>query len=172
MNRAWALVGVALVLALAFSFVRWFLYPTTDEPFDEGPVVVLGTDPTRVEWALELLPDPSPGRELLLSHPVESALDDLGTGCAVASVRCIRPVPVSTWGEAQAVADLATAEGWPTVTVVTSRFHLTRSRLLFERCVDVPVALVGPEGSGRVPFGLAVREAAATVVSAVAYHDC
>jgi hypothetical protein len=171
-RRGWTLGALAVLLASSVTFVRLFLYPTSDQPFDEGPVVVLGDDPRRVAWALDSLSVPSDGQELILSHPDESAVGALGTDCTVASVRCIRPLPVSTWGEAQTAADLADAEDWSQVTVVTSRFHLTRSRLLFERCVDVPVALVGPQDTGRVPIGLAVREAAATLVSAIGYHDC
>jgi hypothetical protein len=172
-RRAATVVALLVTVAVvAGVFVRGFVYPVSDQPFDEGPVVVLGDDPRRVEWALETLPGPSDQRELILSHPNESAVEDLGAGCALTSIRCVRPVPVSTWGEAQEVATLAHAEGWLEVTVVTSRFHLSRSRLLFERCVDVPVALVGPQESGRVPIRLALREAAATLVSALGYHDC
>jgi hypothetical protein len=163
-----ALVAIALVAAM---FVRGFVLPQPEEPLTDGPVLVLGGSPGRVDVATRLLPEPSADRPLVLSHHAADQYEAMGGSCETTHVRCIRPQPVSTWGEAQAAAAMAQGEGWPAVTVVTDDFHLPRSRLLMRRCLDVPVRLVGT-GGGRVPIGLAVREAAATLVSAVGYHDC
>jgi uncharacterized SAM-binding protein YcdF (DUF218 family) len=59
------------------------------------------------------------------------------------SVTCFSPDPDSTRGEARRVADLARERGWKRVLVVTSRFHVTRARMLFDSCTDIDVDAVG-----------------------------
>jgi uncharacterized SAM-binding protein YcdF (DUF218 family) len=58
-------------------------------------------------------------------------------------VLCFRPDPYSTRGEARAVARMAAVRGWRSVVVVTSTYHVTRARLLFDRCVDARVRVTG-----------------------------
>jgi uncharacterized SAM-binding protein YcdF (DUF218 family) len=60
-----------------------------------------------------------------------------------ARVVCFKPVPFSTRGEARAVGRLARARGWTRVVVVTSTFHVTRTRLLFHRCYAGRLWVVG-----------------------------
>jgi uncharacterized SAM-binding protein YcdF (DUF218 family) len=59
------------------------------------------------------------------------------------SVACFTPDPDSTRGEARKVAELAKKHRWKRVLLVTSRFHVTRARRLFDRCTDVDVDAVG-----------------------------
>jgi uncharacterized SAM-binding protein YcdF (DUF218 family) len=47
---------------------------------------------------------------------------------------CFRADPISTRGEARALARLAREHGWDDVVVVTSDFHVFRARLILERC--------------------------------------
>lgn len=115
---------------------------------------------------------PTAERPWVLSHPSAHDWGILGRDCDDEFVYCIYPEPVSTWGEAQEVARMAEAGDWPAATVVTSDFHLARSRLLFQRCLGVPIALVGPGTTERVPLERASYEAAAAAVSAAFYHDC
>jgi hypothetical protein len=166
---ATALVATALVAA-AVS-LRPFLLPEGEPPLAEGPVVALGSSTPRVEFAAAIVDRSASERVLILSHPPQ-AEQAPGGRCDDPGVRCIWPQPVSTWGEAQAIARLAAEEGWAGVTVVTDDFHLPRSRSLFRRCLDVPVHLVGTGSTGRVPLSQAFREAAATLVSAVVYRGC
>src|SRR5438093_1486607 len=58
-------------------------------------------------------------------------------------VVCFMPVPFSTRGEARAIGQLARARGWNRVVVVTSTFHVTRTRLLFHRCYAGRLWVVG-----------------------------
>jgi uncharacterized SAM-binding protein YcdF (DUF218 family) len=60
-----------------------------------------------------------------------------------ARVICFDPLPYSTQGEARAVHRLAAKLRWRSVVVVTSTFHVTRAKLLFRRCLDIPVFVVG-----------------------------
>jgi uncharacterized SAM-binding protein YcdF (DUF218 family) len=62
---------------------------------------------------------------------------------AGARVLCFEATPYSTRGEAETVGRLAVARGWRSVVVVSSTFHLTRAKLLFDRCYDGRLWLVG-----------------------------
>jgi uncharacterized SAM-binding protein YcdF (DUF218 family) len=56
---------------------------------------------------------------------------------------CFDAVPFSTQGEARTIARLARERGWRSVVVVTSRFHVTRAHMLFRRCLELPLYVVG-----------------------------
>ena len=58
-------------------------------------------------------------------------------------VLCFTPNPNSTRGEAEEVARLAARRGWDSIAVVTSNYHVFRSRILFRRCYKGRVAVVG-----------------------------
>ncbi len=58
-------------------------------------------------------------------------------------VLCFWPRPDSTRGEARGVERLARRYGWRSIVLVTSRFHVTRARMLFRRCLDARVDAVG-----------------------------
>jgi uncharacterized SAM-binding protein YcdF (DUF218 family) len=59
------------------------------------------------------------------------------------SVICFTPRPNSTRGEAAEVARLARRDHWRSIAVVTSTYHVFRSRLLFRRCFEGKLAVVG-----------------------------
>ena len=54
-------------------------------------------------------------------------------------VICFSPDPYSTRGEAEGVARLARKHHWRSLVVVTSRYHVFRSRILFKRCFKGPL---------------------------------
>jgi uncharacterized SAM-binding protein YcdF (DUF218 family) len=111
-------------------------------PLPSGPVLVLGGNRTRVEVALALDAVRVEGRELIASADAADDLVLLGRDCDEPGIRCVVPDPSSTRGEARLAARLAAEEGWPGLTVVTSRWHLHRTRLHFEACLDIPLAIV------------------------------
>jgi len=111
-------------------------------PLASGPVMVLGGNLTRVEVALALDAVRVEGRELIASADAADDLVLLGRDCDEPGIRCVVPDPSSTRGEARLAARLAAEEGWPGLTVVTSRWHLHRTRLHFEACLDIPLAIV------------------------------
>ena len=45
------------------------------------------------------------------------------------------------------MAELARKDGWQRVLLVTSRFHVTRARMLFDRCLAADVDAVGVDYS-------------------------
>jgi hypothetical protein len=56
----------------------------------------------------------------------------------------------STRGEAETIGRLARANHWRRVTVVTSSFHVTRARILLERCHAGPLTVVGVRPGGKL----------------------
>jgi uncharacterized SAM-binding protein YcdF (DUF218 family) len=62
-------------------------------------------------------------------------------------VVCFHPDPYSTHGEADSFARLARKHGWTSVVVVSSRYHLVRARMLFERCFAGRVEIASPDGT-------------------------
>ncbi len=62
-------------------------------------------------------------------------------------VICITPDPDSTQGEARAFARLAEREGWRSVALATSTYHVSRATLLVGRCFEGTIFTVRASGS-------------------------
>lgn len=182
---------LAVLGSLAFAWaiaVHGFQHPMSDEPLDDGPIVVLGGDPQRLDVALTLRAerdDPA----LVLFHDLADHWLEAGEDCDRdeidgdgvdrdevdrGEVLCAWPEPVSTYGEARLLGRLQRERDWGGVTVVTSGFHTTRTRSVFQRCVDGPIAVVASDGASghRISVFRASHEAAATLVSVLIHRDC
>lgn len=142
--RSVGLVGAATLVLLLVS-LPLFVMPSVDEPEDvraapvDAVVVLGGGQGERIATALSLvarLPEPAP--QLLLSVPYAPPLLDCGApiGQPDLQVRCLVPEPRTTAGEASTVTALAAEAGWRRLVVVTSDYHVTRSRRLFARCAE------------------------------------
>jgi uncharacterized SAM-binding protein YcdF (DUF218 family) len=59
-----------------------------------------------------------------------------------ADVICFRPPDLDTRGEAEAISRLIEANGWRSVTVVTSSYHVTRAGRLIRQCTTADVQMV------------------------------
>lgn len=158
-------LAVALVLALLLALLAPALADPTwravwgelDAPSPrtaapDGPVMVLGGSPARLPLALALPGVPGPSRPLIVSG---SAVDDwraTGATCSAAHVVCVEPDPSSTYGEALTLAALAEERGWDAgpITVITSEFHVPRTRWQFAACTDLDVVVPSP-GAGPAP---------------------
>ena len=144
----WILIVLGvLVIAWVLATVRVVLVPTEDEVGQADAVVVLsGSKHERLDRGLELVRE-GVAPVLVISgglDPRQPRANELcRDGDEGFSVTCFTPDPDSTRGEARKVADLARENGWKRVLVVTSRFHVTRARMLFDRCTDVDVDAVG-----------------------------
>ena len=136
------LAAGAVVLTLRFVF-----FPTEDEVGHADAVVVLsGSKHERLDGGLALMAKGA-APVLVISNgldPTQPRAPGLchhgGNGFQVI---CFTPDPDSTRGEAEAVGRLAREHRWKRILLVTSRFHVTRARMLFDRCVDGDVDAVG-----------------------------
>lgn len=138
-------LGLTVLALVAVTAFRVATEPTGDQGFGDGPIVTLGGGARdRLDTALGLRQPTD--RVLVLSGNAILRYTAWGGSCGEPTTICMLARPLSTFGEAQGVADLVVEHGWPHVTIVTSDFHAFRTRRLFERCVGVPVAVIGVPG--------------------------
>jgi len=146
-TRIAALVAApgAAIAAVAISFVPFVRPSEPDLPSHADAVVVLSGDHgERLSIAGPLL-DSKVAPTLVFDGTSDGgAQDRLCAGApAPYEVICLRPVPDNTRAEARALANLARSHGWRQLVVVTSTQHVVRSRILFGRCFDGRVTVIG-----------------------------
>jgi uncharacterized SAM-binding protein YcdF (DUF218 family) len=91
---------------------------------------------------------------------------------AHARVLCFEARPYSTEGEAKTVERLVREHRWSHIVVVTSRFHVTRAHMLFRRCYDGGLSMVGvPTAWWRLPVEW-VSETGKMLVQLTAQRAC
>jgi len=147
--------GVALLAVSVVPFVR----PQTSEPTRADAVVVLSGDHgERLARAMELLDGGVTSTLVLDGTPDSARWLELCEGGQPFEVVCLRPEPDGTRQEARAAGRLARTRGWEHVVVSTSTHHVTRSAMLFRRCVAGKVDVVAsdaPHGGRRMARAIA-----------------
>ncbi len=137
---------VALLIAFLAATVYLFVLPHMDRVTHADAVVVLsGGRADRLPKGLELV-QRGVAPTLVISDgraPDYPQANKLCKGGQPFKVICFVPDPYSTRGEAEGVARLARKHGWHSLVVVTSRYHVFRSRILFERCFKGRLAVTG-----------------------------
>jgi uncharacterized SAM-binding protein YcdF (DUF218 family) len=130
--RRLLLLAVAGLLAIVLIGVnlRLFVWPSTDAVQPADAVVVLaGGDGERLDHGLALV-----RAGVAPTLAVSIGPDQLCNSTQSFSVVCFLPNPETTRGEAEAIGRLAREHGWDNIVLVTSTSHVTRARLLLERC--------------------------------------
>jgi len=156
MRRPLLTLALAAFLALVGASVYLFILPDDDRVAKADAVVVLAGSKFRLPVGLELVRR-GVAPVLLISDGLDPRSPRAVRLCRQgAKVLCPRPDPYSTRGEARLVARLARERGWDSIVVVSSRFHLFRAQILFERCYDGELAFVGaPSPWWRRPVSIA-----------------
>lgn len=119
-------------------------------------VVSLAPQSHRLPLAEQLVEDGSADTLVISYFPGDVAIK--GTGVAASRVpvsdycepagqdgtRCFTPKKESTIGEAYAIREMAQAESWNSLTVVTDKYHAFRTRFIFQQCLgdDIDVNVV------------------------------
>ncbi len=142
-SRWWHWVTLVLgVLLVAWLVVGYFVIanPTVNHPRRADAIVVLGPPDNngRQATALSLIRQ-HVATNLVISIPSERQLQAkalCNTPQDGFSVTCFQPHPATTRGEAEHMRDLARQHGWTSVVVVTSTYHVSRARIIFDRCLD------------------------------------
>jgi len=170
-------VAVVLVLVLLpvlavaglVATARLFVWPATDavEPAD-AVVVLAGGDGERFERGLELV-DRGVAPTLVLSFGAPAFCNE----DHAFEVVCFAPSPETTRGEAEAIGELARAHGWSRILLVTSTPHVTRARLLVERCYSGDLDVTGATPDTGVPGWIAaVTHEWGGLVETLVDRDC
>jgi uncharacterized SAM-binding protein YcdF (DUF218 family) len=149
-------VLAGLLLAWLLAAAVLFVWPPRDLPVHADAAVVLagGRGPRLAEGLALVRQGVAP--LLVVSDGWSPTWPEANRLCAGRSapvpVVCMHPEPYSTRGEAEAFSKLAAARGWRSVVVVSSRYHLVRAKLLFERCYDGAVSTASADGTllGRI----------------------
>jgi uncharacterized SAM-binding protein YcdF (DUF218 family) len=150
------IVILAAFAAVAVATVVLFLRPRTDEPRQADAVVMLGPglEGERVAPSVRLVRR-GVAPVLVVSRARDPGWEAGHRLCGgkrqAFEVVCIRSSPFTTRGEARTVRRLAASRRWRSLVVVTSTYHVTRARLLYERCFDGRVDVV----AARPKVGLA-----------------
>jgi hypothetical protein len=133
------LVVPLVVVAGIAATARLFVWPHTDRIEHADAVVVLaGGDGERLDRGLDLVHQ-GVAPTLVLSFGPPGLCD----GGEAFDVVCFTPSPETTRGEARAIGDLARAHGWSRLLLVTSTPHVTRARMLVDRCYDGRLEVTG-----------------------------
>jgi uncharacterized SAM-binding protein YcdF (DUF218 family) len=88
-------------------------------------------------------------------------------------VICFRPSPATTRGEAEEIGRLAAQHHWKSILVVTSKYHVSRARMIVQRCMPGTVLMVAAPGKPS-PAEWAYQFAYQTAgfIKALARRDC
>ncbi|NQX26205.1 YdcF family protein [Microbacteriaceae bacterium VKM Ac-2854] len=134
-------IALAVVLLGALAGLPIYVLPHTDPvPERADAIVVLGpATRSRTDLARDLAAQ-GVSDTLLISvwasdaaaHPDERDVE----ACNEPELRvfCFTADPATTQGEARALASYAEKYGWKRVVVITQTPHITRARMLLERC--------------------------------------
>jgi hypothetical protein len=143
-------LATALVLIVAIvAGLPVYVLPSVDAVPDRADAVLVLGPPTRARTDLgrDLVRDGVADTLVISVWPSELAAapgDNDVVACDEPGMRveCFTADPGTTQGEARALADYARAEDWTTVIVVTQTPHITRARMLLERCWSGDVRMV------------------------------
>ncbi len=151
-RRMWrAVEAIALVPTLLALSLLPVLRPSTDPPAEADAVIVLSGDyGERLAVARSLIEKGFVHTLVFVGTPDRGQEEELCQSRQSIEYICLRPQPDNTRAEARAVARLAKSRRWRKIVVATSRYHVTRSRLNFRRCVDAEVKMIaGDRAYGR-----------------------
>lgn len=174
MLRPFLVIASVLVAALAVASVPLFILYEDDEVTKVDAVLVLAGEKRRLSVGLDLVRR-GVAPLLVISDGLDPRWTQANRLCRFGDpeqILCIRPEPYSTRGEAQMAARLQQERGWDSIVVVSSRFHLFRARLLFERCVDGELVFVGSPNPGGLRLPLAIAFEWIKLARATVAKDC
>jgi hypothetical protein len=145
----WLIAAGVLAALFVVATVVLFVRPASDDvdvlvagPPVDAVMVLGGGGNARITTAVDYVDLATtagrPAPALLLSVPFGAPW----VGCGddpdrpAMEVACVTPSPFTTSGESLGLFGTMTDRGWDRVAVSTSTFHVTRARLLMDRCRD------------------------------------
>lgn len=145
-----ALITVFLTLALwLLAACQLFFNVHQPPPVRTDAVIMLGGASAERLPVAQRLKESLDIPVLVVSHtntPGNTSADALCTDEAFGfdgALLCLNLDEKDTRGEARAIGNLVAAKGWTSITVVTSRYHVTRAGVLIRQCTTADVNLIG-----------------------------
>lgn len=139
-----AVVAALLVIWLVIGYFV-VVRPRVNRLAHADAVVVLGPYPAdgRIDSALHIVDEGYADTLALSAVPagVASTRRLCTTVLKGRPIICFTPQPATTLGEARQIRDLARRYNWHTLIVVTSKYHISRARVIVERCFDGEVIM-------------------------------
>jgi uncharacterized SAM-binding protein YcdF (DUF218 family) len=172
------LVGLIALAVLAAAGGWVFVWPPTDPPGRVDAVLVLAGGRGEREAAGIRLAWQGVARVIVFSDggiPGSESARLCRRRLAGIRIVCLSPRTSSTRGEARAFAELADREGWRSVAVVTSSYHIRRASLLVERCYEGTIHTVAAapnRGYGPELVRSVLRESAALLALRTLRRGC
>lgn len=147
-------VFLVLVVAWVLACDIVVMHPRTDRPRAVDAILVLGPpdEQGRVDEGLRLAQQ-GYSHNVVISIANEAqrrAKGACGNPFAQLRIVCFEPDPATTRGEAREIARLAEENHWHSVMVVTSSYHISRARMIVNRCFDGDVTMI--EAPGRTSW--------------------
>lgn len=136
-------VGASVLLWGAIG-IQLYVLPATDAPKNADVLFVLAPAGDRMEQAGRLM-DQGFGETLAISFPLGQADNPDPAICNESRayrIVCFSPDPVTTQGEARALRLLSREHSWKSANVLTMQSHITRARLILERCYEEDLRMV------------------------------
>jgi uncharacterized SAM-binding protein YcdF (DUF218 family) len=149
--RRWLIrIGLALLAIWLLGCYLVLVEPTVNKPARADAILVLGPPDVdgRAEAAYALARAHYAGTVVVsvqsdLQQQVKGACRNQNPDYQVI---CFQPNPGTTRGEAHEIAQLARTHHWRTVIVITSTYHISRARMIIERCLPGKVLMVAAPG--------------------------
>lgn len=168
-------VGAALA-ALVVVPVGLIVLPSNDEPVPSDAIVMFaGGRGERLPIARGLAEEGLAPVLVIMNgtDPGWPRANLLCEGSFDYDVICPNPTPDNTRGEAATTAQLAEDNGWGSVLLVTSDYHLRRASTLLHRCFAGEITSVAAVGDlGFLPRVRSVLREVAALASLWAETDC
>ncbi|GIG53798.1 ElyC/SanA/YdcF family protein [Demequina activiva] len=151
--RRWLVGAGVAAVAIALAGIPVYVLPATDEPGLVDVIFVIGppTD-ARMDVALGMAEQGHSDALMVSLDPAESdeypqaarvCAGDWGDALpADATVLCMKPDPFTTRGEARDLDAAMAAQGWESAAVVTLTPHVSRARMIMERCDTGEVSMI------------------------------
>jgi uncharacterized SAM-binding protein YcdF (DUF218 family) len=177
-RRRVGVIGAVVVAIVLLAVVRTLVLPPvgTVPPRSDAVALLSGGSGDRLPRAVAMVRR-GVADVLVIPNGTDPSWDAANALCAgheSFEVVCPTPQPDTTRGEAAALDQLARRRKWDGMVVVTSRYHLSRARVLLDRCVGVDVDVVGstPRDGALSTLRHVAHEAIGLVDTVVVRRSC
>ncbi|MEE9414944.1 MAG: YdcF family protein [Acidimicrobiales bacterium] len=163
------ILALSTIAAIAGGVALRIVLPDQRVPTAADAVVVLsGGMGERVNLG-QIVFDEGIAKNILFSQS-ERVREQCETESRQPEIHCVDAAPGNTKGEAASIAEYAHEQGWDSLILVTSSYHMQRASRWLERCFDGEVFPIAADAT--TSFGLGRHEWLATMVQLTFDRSC